>query len=113
MLGLTLLFQPAALSSEAEMAFRLHYDSLVELLPSHISIVASSSISEDLIPAGVISAVMDPALPSSGKVTKLLDEVEKQIHEDNKKLERFVEVLRNLGSYLKVVGNSLDSTYRE
>ena len=96
------------------MAFKLCYSNIKKALDSHIIAVADSSFAQSLIPSkDHKNIVSTPSMPSGEKVTILLEAVEKHISEGSDKVEVFVKILRDQGSYLSVIGDDLMNTYRE
>ena len=57
--------------------------------------------------------ILSTAMPSNDKVTRLLSGIQKSITSKGRLLEQFVDILRQLGSYLKLIGNCMETTYRE
>ena len=96
------------------LAFQQHYVDLLDTLHAHVEDVAASCYSRGLISPSVKHTIISsPTMPSSTKVTQLLDAVQKSISENNRSLLGFVEVLRKQGALLELMGDRLDSTYRE
>ena len=95
-------------------AFQQYYITLQNALDSHIDVIASSSYSRGLI-SGIVTATITctPYMPTDDKVNKFLSTVEKHIAEDHKFVKVFAQVLIDQGSYLSVIGNDLEKTYRE
>lgn len=95
-------------------AFQQYYSTLQNALNSHIDVIASSSYSQDLIPEIVTATInCTPYMPSGDKVNKFLSTLEERIAEDHELVKVFAEVLIGQGSYLSVIGNDLEKTYRE
>ena len=95
-------------------AFQQCYSTLQNALDSHINIIASSSYSRGLIPGSVNATITCTShMPSGDKVNKFLSTVEERIAEDHQLVEAFAEILIDQGSYLSVIGNDLEKTYRE
>ena len=95
-------------------AFRLHFVNLTSALQPHVVDVATSCYSVGLIPDDIHQTITSStAMPSSDKVSRLLSGIQKSITSDGRSLERFVKVLQQSGCYLELLGNRLDSTYRE
>ena len=96
------------------MAFRLHFVELTRVLQQHVVDVAAKSYAVELIPDDTHRIIISStAMPSSDKVAQLLSDIKKSITSEGVLLERFVEVLRQQGSYLELMGNRMESTYRE
>ena len=96
------------------VAFQQHYVDLMDILHAHVEDVAAACFTNSLISPDVQHTItFSPTMPSSHKVTKLLDAVQKSIHYDSNSLLKFVEVLRKQGASLELMGNRLDSTYCE
>ena len=95
-------------------AFQQYYSILQNALDSHINLIASSSYSQHLISADMNTTIAcTPSMPSGDKVNLFLSTVEEHIAEDHELVEVFAEVLIDQGSYLSVIGNDLERTYRE
>ena len=95
-------------------AFRLHFVDLTRVLQQHVEDVAIKSYAVKLIPDDTYQIIISStATPSSEKVARLLGGIHKSITSEGRLLERFVEVLRQFGSYLELMGNRMESTYRE
>ena len=95
-------------------AFRIHFVNLTSALQTHVLDIATSCYSVGLIPDDIHQIITSsPAMPSSDKVARLLRGIQKSITRDGRLLHRFVEVLRQCGSYLELMGSHLDTTYRE
>ena len=106
----------AETSNPAMMAFKLCYSNIKKALDSHITVVADSSFAQSLklIPSKVHKTIINtPSMPSGEKVKIFLEAVEKRISERSDKVEVFAKVLRDQGSYLSVIGDDLNDTYRE
>ena len=95
-------------------AFQQHYVDLLDTLHAHVEDVAAACFTNSLITPDIQHTItFSPTMPSSTKVTQLLDAVQKSIHDDSKSLLQFVEVLRKQGASLELMGDRLDSTYCE
>ena len=101
-------------SDPGVQAFQQCYSTLQNALDSHINVIAPSSYSRDLIPKSVNATITCTShMPTGEKVNKFLSTVEERIAEDHQLVKVFAEVLKNQGSYLSVIGNDLEKTYRE
>lgn len=95
----------------AAMAFKQHLVTLMSVLHPHVEDIASSAC---LIPADIDRDVMySPEVPSDKKVIEVLNAVQRSITGDSEALLRFVEVLRKEETFLKLMGDRLENTYRE
>ena len=96
------------------VAFRQHIVDLMSALKSHVVDAATFIYSVGLISADIVRTIItSSAMPPSEKVARMLRGIHESITVDDELLHRLVEVLRRLGSHLELMGNRLDSTYRE
>lgn len=112
--GIILFIVGVDTSDPGVQAFQQCYSTLQNALDSHIDVIASSCYSRGLIPKSVNATITcTPYMPSGDKVNKFLSSVEEHIAEDHQLVKAFAEVLKKQGSYLSVIGNDLEKTYRE
>ena len=80
------------------------------VLRPHVEDVASLAC---LVPADIDQGVIFSFdVSADKKVTELLRAVHRYIAEDYKSLLRFVEALKKEGTFLKLMGDRLESTYK-
>ena len=81
----------------------------MSVLCPHVEDVASSAC---LVPADIDQGVIFSSDMSADKVTELLRAVHRYIAKDYKSLLRFAEVLKKEGTFLKLMGDRLENTYK-
>ena len=101
-------------NSPTMMAFQEHLVDLIKVLPSHVEIIASSAYSEGLISADIYKdIILSEEKSPKQKVKQMLTAIQKSIMDKSESLLRFVDVLREQGSFLELMGNRLHSTFCE